>query len=91
MSGVATRPRVVFVDDDTTIRRLAEMALEDLPIQLIACDGAAAAHRPKAPSTCTHAPAGFARAQMAVRSSHAPVFTLPSCAITMVGPAIAGI
>lgn len=44
-TGSGTRPRVVFVDDDTTIRRLAEMALEDLPIELIACDGAAAARQ----------------------------------------------
>lgn len=39
------RPRVVLVDDDATIRRLAEMALEDLSIQFIACDGAAAARQ----------------------------------------------
>jgi CheY-like chemotaxis protein len=43
MSTPVARPRVVFVDDDASIRRLAGMVLEDLPIHFIACDSAAAA------------------------------------------------
>lgn len=36
-------PRVVVVDDDAAIRRLVELALEGLPIQLALCASAAAA------------------------------------------------
>lgn len=36
-------PRVVVVDDDPSIRRLVEMALETLPIELVSCGDAAAA------------------------------------------------
>lgn len=43
MSTGMTRPRVVFVDDDASIRRLAGQVLEELPIHFVACDSAAAA------------------------------------------------
>ncbi len=36
-------PRVVVVDDDAAIRRLVELALEGLPIELVPCPGVAAA------------------------------------------------
>ena len=48
--------------------------------------GLAAAQRPNAPSTCTHASFAFAAPPIASKSSHAPVFTLPACAQTIVGP-----
>jgi CheY-like chemotaxis protein len=38
-----SRPRVLFVDDDASIRAMVDMALEELPIELIICDGVAAA------------------------------------------------
>ena len=49
--------------------------------------GAAAAHRPKAPSTCTQAP-GVPRAgdRSRANGSNAPVLTLPACRQTIVGP-----
>lgn len=37
------RPRVLLVDDDASIRRLAELALEELPIDLVCCASAAEA------------------------------------------------
>lgn len=37
------RPRVLLVDDDASIRRFVEMALEELDIELIACPGVAEA------------------------------------------------
>jgi CheY-like chemotaxis protein len=40
MSG---RPRVLLVDDDPSIRRLVELALEDLPIELVSCASVAQA------------------------------------------------
>lgn len=36
-------PRVVLVDDDASIRRLVELALEGLPIELVACASVAEA------------------------------------------------
>lgn len=36
-------PRVVFVDDDATIRRFVAMALEDLPVDVVTCADADAA------------------------------------------------
>ena len=50
--------------------------------------GLAAAHSPNAPSTCTHAPAARAASQIVRKSSHAPVFTLPACAHTIVGTSL---
>ena len=47
--------------------------------------GLTAAHNPKAPSTCTHAPAARAAVVIAARSSKAPVLTFPACAHTIVG------
>lgn len=38
-----TRPRVVFVDDDAALRRLAELSLEGTEVDLVVCDGAEAA------------------------------------------------
>lgn len=38
-------PRVVLVDDDTSIRRYVGLALEDLPIQLVSCASAAEARQ----------------------------------------------
>ena len=53
--------------------------------------GAAAAHRPNAPSTCTQAPAACARCARSRRTgSNAPVFTLPACTQTIAGPDSAG-
>ena len=37
------RPRVVFVDDDATIRRFVAMALEDLPVDVVTCADAGTA------------------------------------------------
>lgn len=37
------RPRIVCVDDDASIRRFVGMALEDLPVEVLACADAAAA------------------------------------------------
>lgn len=43
MSKATPLPRVVIADDDAAIRRLVELALEDLPIELVCCsDGGAA-------------------------------------------------
>ena len=47
--------------------------------------GLAAAHRPNAPSTCTHAPCRCAASHATARSSNAPVFTFPACTHTIVG------
>ena len=33
-----TRPRVLLVEDDPSLRRFVRMALEELPIDLIECD-----------------------------------------------------
>jgi CheY-like chemotaxis protein len=38
-----SRPRVVVVDDDASIRRLVEMALETLPVELVLCASVPAA------------------------------------------------
>lgn len=40
-----TRPRVVLVEDEAPLRRFVTMALEELPIELIECDGVAQALR----------------------------------------------
>ena len=48
--------------------------------------GTAAAHKPNAPSTWTHAPRACALATIAPIGSDAPVLTLPACAHTIVGP-----
>ncbi|MFN5158487.1 MAG: response regulator [Betaproteobacteria bacterium] len=42
-AAAAARPRVVFVDDDATIRRFVAMALEDLPVDVVTCADAGAA------------------------------------------------
>ncbi|MFM7507447.1 MAG: response regulator [Rubrivivax sp.] len=39
----AARPRVVFVDDDATIRRFVAMALEDLAVDVVTCADAGTA------------------------------------------------
>ncbi|RVT49284.1 response regulator [Rubrivivax albus] len=36
-SAAATRPRVLLVDDDAAIRRLVDLALEDLDVDLVCC------------------------------------------------------
>ncbi len=51
--------------------------------------GETAAHRPKAPSTCSHAPLRRVSSPISTRGSHAPVFTFPACAHTIVGPDVA--
>ena len=51
--------------------------------------GLAAAHSPNAPSTCTQAPCGRAASQISPTGSSAPLLTLPSCAHTIAGPALA--
>ena len=38
-----SRPRVVFVDDDAALRRLAELSFEGMDVDLVLCDGAEAA------------------------------------------------
>jgi CheY-like chemotaxis protein len=38
-----SRPRVVCVDDDASIRRFVELALEDLPVELLTCADATTA------------------------------------------------
>ena len=48
--------------------------------------GLAAAQRPNAPSTCTHAPASRAAAHTSGIGSMPPPLTLPTCAITIAGP-----
>ena len=48
--------------------------------------GAAAAQSPKAPSTWHHAPWARHAATIGSNGSKAPVFTLPACAQTIVGP-----
>src|SRR5581483_2717179 len=48
--------------------------------------GLAAAQRPKAPSTCSHAPASAAAAAISAKESNAPVFTSPAWAQTIAGP-----
>jgi hypothetical protein len=52
------------------------------------CVGLAAAHRPKAPSTCSHAPLSAA---MASRSSKAPVLISPAGAQMIVAMSLAAI
>ena len=52
--------------------------------------GAALAQSPKAPSMCTQAPCSWARAMRGSKGSNAPVFTLPACRHTIVGPLIGG-
>lgn len=37
MSASTERPRVVLVEDDPSVRRFVEMALEELPIELVSC------------------------------------------------------
>src|SRR5579875_1560238 len=49
------------------------------PLVRCAYLGEDAAHRPKAPSTCTQAPAPWARSQISAAGSKAPVFTFPAC------------
>ena len=61
-----------------------------MPRTRCARSGAAAAQRPKAPSTWTQAPAAWAGRQISPTGSKAPVFTLPACTQTIVGPEIAG-
>jgi CheY-like chemotaxis protein len=39
----ATRPRIVCVDDDASIRRFVGLVLEDLPVEVLTCADAAAA------------------------------------------------
>ena len=41
----AARARVVLVEDDASIRRLVALALEDLPVELVACANAAQARQ----------------------------------------------
>jgi hypothetical protein len=53
--------------------------------------GLAAAQSPNAPSTCTHAADAWARAQISVVGSNAPVFTFPACMQTIAGPLMGGI
>ena len=36
-------PRILLVEDDVSIRRLVEMSLDGMPIELITCEGAAQA------------------------------------------------
>lgn len=43
MSGPSALPRVVFVEDDPSIRRFVALALQDLPVEAVACADAAAA------------------------------------------------
>jgi CheY-like chemotaxis protein len=38
-----TRPRVLLVEDDASVRRFVTLALEELPIELVACDSVAPA------------------------------------------------
>ena len=45
MSAGAAPARVVLVDDDASIRRLVALALEDLPVELVACADAAQARQ----------------------------------------------
>ena len=52
--------------------------------------GAAAAHRPNAPSTWTQAPARRAMGQISRAGSNAPLFTLPACRQRIAGVARAG-
>src|SRR5262249_40416971 len=53
--------------------------------------GLAAAHRPNAPSTCTHASMLWAASQISPIGSQAPLFTFPTCAQTITGPRSRGI
>ena len=50
----------------------------------------APAHRPNAPSTCTHAPRGFTASQISPTGSNAPVLMLPAWVQTIAGPSIRG-
>jgi CheY-like chemotaxis protein len=43
VSGPSALPRVVFVEDDPSIRRFVALALQDLPVEAVACADAAAA------------------------------------------------
>ena len=43
--AVTTLPRVLFVDDDPSIRQLVELALEELAIELVICASAAEARK----------------------------------------------
>lgn len=40
---MSARPRVILVEDDASVQRFVALALEDLPIDLVACDSVAAA------------------------------------------------
>lgn len=40
---MTVRPRVLLVDDDASLRRLVELVLEELDIELVCCDGVAQA------------------------------------------------
>ncbi len=50
--------------------------------------GEAAAHNPKAPSTCTQAPCRWAKAMASSNGSYAPLCTLPACRQTMVATSV---
>ena len=52
--------------------------------------GQARAHKPNAPSTCTHAPVSCARRQISATGSKAPVFTLPAWMHTIALPLSGG-
>ena len=78
-------------DADAAFEEMARgRAAADARLLEAAREGAAAAHSPKAPSTCTHAPAACATRQTSPTGSNAPVLTLPACAQTIVGPAMRG-
>ena len=64
---------------------VAHESARPTPSTRCARPGDAAAHSPKAPSTCTHAPASLASGMARAKSSLAPVFTLPACRQTIVG------
>ncbi len=88
-SAAPSRTNARPLSYDTFSHLCASVAHESasaMPSTRCARDGAAAAHRPKAPSTWTHAPASCAAAHAARSGSDAPEFTLPACAQTIAGP-----
>ncbi len=65
---------------------VAHESARSIPATLPRWRGLAAAHRPNAPSTCSHAPARSAMSATSSSGSIAPVLTLPACAHTISGP-----
>src|SRR5665648_607842 len=66
-------------------RSTAQESARWCPATKLRRDGVAATHKPKAPSTCIHAPYAAHASAMSSNGSKAPVFTLPACAQTIAG------